>query len=148
LVDIEAEDTGVVLLRFASGALGTIEATTAARPVDLEGSISVLGEHGSVEIGGFAVNRMRTWRFAEETPADGKMLEGFSENPPSVYGFGHVRYIEHVVDCIRNERVALVDGNEGRRSLELITAIYESIETQREVELGVRRPHSKLGRLT
>ena len=61
LVDIEAEDTAVVVLKFRSGALGVIEATTATRPRDLEGSISILGEHGTVEIGGFAVNEMRTW---------------------------------------------------------------------------------------
>jgi len=146
LVDIEAEDTGVVLVRFANGALGTIEATTAARPVDLEGSISVLGEHGSVEIGGFAVNRMRTWKFSKETPDDAAILEKYSENPPNVYGFGHVRYIEHVVDCIRKGRVALVDGLEGRRSLELITAIYESIETDKEVVLNTYPRQCRLGR--
>lgn len=145
LVDIEVEDTGVVLVKFTNGALGIIEATTATRPSDLEGSISVLGEHGSVEIGGFAVNKMNTWKFKQELPEDTDILNKYSENPPSVYGFGHVRYIEHVVDCILNERAALVDGLEGRRSLELITAIYESIETGREVSMRFQPKKCRLG---
>src|SRR5690606_4460771 len=70
LVDIEAEDTAVVLLRFKSGALGVIEATTAVRPKDLEGSLSLLGESGSVEIGGFAVNQMKVWNFLNSEPGD------------------------------------------------------------------------------
>jgi predicted dehydrogenase len=135
LVDIETEDTAVVLLRFRSGALGIIEATTATRPQDLEGSISVLGERGTVEIGGFAVNQMKVWSFDPKASGDDEVLERFSGNPPNVYGFGHSAYYQHVVDCIENDREQLVDGLEGRRSLELISAIYESIETGREVSL-------------
>jgi len=135
LVDIETEDTAVVILKFRSGALGIIEATTAARPADLEGSISILGERGTVEIGGFAVNEMRTWRFEEERPDDKEAVALYSVNPPNVYGFGHQAYYQHVVNCIRFQQPQLVDGLEGRRSLELISAIYESIETAREVPL-------------
>lgn len=135
LVDIESEDTAVVLLKFRSGALGLIEATTATRPKDLEGSISILGEKGTVEIGGFAVNEMKVWQFEQRLPEDDDVMKNFSVNPPNVYGFGHLAYYEHVVDCILNNRQQLVDGLEGRRSLELISAIYESIETGREVAL-------------
>jgi UDP-N-acetyl-2-amino-2-deoxyglucuronate dehydrogenase len=145
LVDIEAEDTAVVLLRFRNGALGVIEATTAARPKDLEGSISILGEGGSVEIGGFAVNEMKVWNFSEPCVADASVMEKYSVNPPSVYGFGHQAYYEHVVDCIRNDQQQLVDGLEGRKSLELISAIYESIETGREVALRFRPNRCRLG---
>ena len=146
LARIEAEDTAVVLLRFRSGALGVIEATTAARPKDLEGSISLLGEGGTVEIGGFAVNEMKTWRFVEARPEDERVMQDYSVNPPNVYGFGHQAYYDHVVDCIRNDRPQLIDGLEGRRSLELITAIYESIETHREVALRFSPRLSRLGR--
>ena len=135
LVNIETEDTAVVVLKFKSGALGVIEATTAARPKDLEGSISMLGENGTVEIGGFAVNEMKAWKFTNPQPGDDEVLTKFSVNPPNVYGFGHQAYYEHVVDCISNKQPHLVDGLEGRRSLELISAIYESIETGREVPL-------------
>jgi predicted dehydrogenase len=145
LVDIEAEDTAVVTLRFRNGALGIIEATTAARPKDLEGSLSVLGELGTVEIAGFAVNEMRTWNFTEEAPGDDEILENYSVNPPNVYGFGHQAYYEHVVDCILNERQHLVDGLEGRKSLELITAIYESIETGLPVEMRFSPKRCRLG---
>lgn len=145
LVDIEAEDTAVVVLRFKSGALGVIEATTATRPRDLEGSISVLGENGTVEIGGFAVNKMSVWSFAKPHADDGAVMEKFSVNPPNVYGFGHQAYYEHVVDCIRNDKQQLVDGLEGRKSLELISAIYESVETGREVNLRFQPSRCRLG---
>jgi UDP-N-acetyl-2-amino-2-deoxyglucuronate dehydrogenase len=145
LVDIEAEDTAVVTLRFSNGALGVIEATTATRPKDLEGSISILGERGSVEIAGFAVNQMKTWSFVEPIAGDQEVMERFSVNPPNVYGFGHQAYYEHVVDCILNRRQHLVDGLEGRRSLELISAIYESIETGKPVSMRFRPSRCRLG---
>lgn len=145
LADIEAEDTAIVTVRFRNGALGVIEATTAARPKDLEGSISVLGETGSVEIAGFAVNEMRTWNFSDKVAGDEEVLEKFSVNPPNVYGFGHQAYYEHVVDCILNDRQHLIDGLEGRKSLELITAIYESIETGLPVDLRFRAKRCRLG---
>jgi predicted dehydrogenase len=145
LVDIEAEDTAVAILRFRNGALGVIEATTAARPKDLEGSISILGESGTVEIGGFAVNEMKVWNFSTPQPDDASVMQRYSVNPPNVYGFGHQAYYEHVVECIRTRKRHLVDGLEGRRSLELINAIYESIETGREVKLRFTPERSRLG---
>jgi predicted dehydrogenase len=145
LVDIETEDTAVVVLRFSSGALGIVEATTATRPKDLEGSISILGEGGTVEIGGFAVNQMKVWEFEQGTPEDEAVVSKYSVNPPNVYGFGHQAYYEHVVDCISNDREQLVDGLEGRKSLELIAAIYESIETGREVSLRFVPRRCRLG---
>jgi UDP-N-acetyl-2-amino-2-deoxyglucuronate dehydrogenase len=145
LVRIEAEDTAVVVLRFCSGALGIIEATTATRPADLEGSISLLGEFGSVEIAGFAVNEIKLWKFAKPIASDEQVMARYSVNPPNIYGFGHQAYYEHVVDCIRNNKQQLVDGLEGRKSLELISAIYESIETGREVRLRFRPSRCRLG---
>lgn len=145
LVEIEAEDTAVVALRFRNGALGLIEATTATRPVDLEGSLSLLGERGTVEIAGFALNHMKTWKFEEMDNRDDEVLERFSVNPPDVYGFGHRAYYDHVIDCLQSGREQLVDGLEGRRSLELISAIYESIETGREVALRFHPKECRLG---
>jgi UDP-N-acetyl-2-amino-2-deoxyglucuronate dehydrogenase len=147
LADIEAEDTAVATLKFASGALGVIEATTATRPVDLEGSLSILGEGGTVEIAGFAVNHMRHWKFVAPQPGDDQVLEKYSVNPPNVYGFGHQAYYDHVVDCILNGKQQLVDGAEGRRSLELITAIYESIASQQPVTFPFRPRFSRLGKV-
>jgi predicted dehydrogenase len=145
LAKIEAEDTAVVTLKFRNGALGVIEATTATRPNDLEGSISILGEGGTVEIAGFAVNKMKTWNFVDTKIGDEAVMEEYSVNPPNVYGFGHQAYYNYVVDCISNNGPHLVDGLVGRKSLELITAIYESIETGKEVFLGFRPKHCKLG---
>jgi UDP-N-acetyl-2-amino-2-deoxyglucuronate dehydrogenase len=145
LVDIEAEDTAVVTLKFKNGALGIIEATTATRPHDLEGSISVLGEKGSVVVGGFAVNQMQTWAFEDVLEGDDEVLEKYSVNPPNVYGFGHQAYYEHVVDCVSHDSQNLVDGLQGRKSIELISAIYESIETGKEVFLRFKPMKCKLG---
>lgn len=145
LVDIEAEDTAVVTLRFANGALGIIEATTATRPKDLEGSISILGEKGTVEIGGFAVNEMKVWNFADPEEGDNEVLTTYSVNPPNVYGFGHKEYYDHVVQSLSEGGANLVDGLQGRRSLELINAIYESIETGKEVSLRFRPNRARLG---
>lgn len=145
LADIEAEDTAVVVLRFMNGALGIIEATTATRPVDLEGSLSILGESGTVEVGGFALNELKVWRFEQESPEDSEVMATHSVNPPDVYGFGHKAYYEHVIDSLRSGRGHLVDGIEGRKSLELISAIYESIETGEEVHLRFHPKECRLG---
>lgn len=145
LVNIEAEDTGVAIVTFRSGAFGLVEATTATRPKDLEGSFSLLGENGTVEIGGFAVNQMKVWNFVDAQADDARVLQECRENPPNVYGFGHVAYLRNVVDTIDNKARSLVDGLEGRKSLELISAIYESIETGREIPLRFQARRARLG---
>lgn len=145
LVDIETEDTGVAIITFSNGAIGVVEATTATRPKDLEGSLSILGEKGSVEIGGFAVNEMKIWNFIDETKDDRKVLSTMKEIPPNVYGFGHDKYLENVCESILHDKKALVDGLEGRKSLELIHAIYESIETGKEVRLKFQPKRCRLG---
>ena len=145
LADVETEDTAVVTLKFKNGALGIVEATTATRPINLEGSISILGETGTVVVGGVAVNEMQTWAFEDEQEGDSSVFEEFSVNPPNVYGFGHQAYYEHVVDCIVKGSANLVDGLQGRKSMELISAIYESAETGKEVFLKFQPKHCRLG---
>jgi predicted dehydrogenase len=146
LVNIEAEDTAVATLKFRNGALGVIEATSASRPKDMEGSLSVLGATGAVEIAGFAVNKIRTWQFSQPAPVDADVMEKFSVNPPNVYGFGHQAYYEHMVEVLAHGAKPLVDGHEGRQSLELIMALYESIASGREVKLPLVVDHCMLGR--
>lgn len=142
---IEAEDTAVVTVKFRNGALGAIEATTATRPTDLEGSLSILGSLGTVEISGFAVNELKVWKFENESPEDQTVLNDYSVNPPDVYGFGHNAYYDHIVESLTQGSPALVDGLEGRRSLELISAIYESIETGQPVSLRFQPSRCRLG---
>ena len=143
LVNIETEDTAVAVLRFTSGALGIIEATTATRPTDLEGSLSVLGENASVVVGGFAVNELQTWNFADEEGSPKK--KKVAEKPPNVYGFGHIAFLEGVIKSIRTGKMSAVDGLEGMKSLMLINAMYESMATGKEVRVFYRPRHLRLG---
>ncbi len=144
LANIEVEDTGVAVLRFQSGALGIIEATTATRPKDLEGSISILGEKGSAVVSGFSMNKLTTWEFSEAEELD-KNMPGPDWDNPDEFAWNHTAYLRDVVECIRNNKKALVDGLEGRKSLELINAIYESSETGKEVFLRFRPKQCRLG---
>ena len=134
---IEAEDSGVALFRFRNGALGAMEVTMLTYPRNLEGSITILGEKGSVKIGGTAVNRVEQWLFSDYDDDD-KLVEGASTNPPNVYGFGHEAYYRNVLAVLRGEARADTDGRAGRKSLELILGIYESARTGREVPLPLQ----------
>lgn len=144
LVNIEAEDTGVAILKFKNGALGILEATTATRPKDLEGSISILGEKGSVEIGGFFINELKTWNFDEIDDMDAEIWDKFS-NVPNETAWNHTQFFKDVLDSLINEKRGLIDGLEGRKSVELINAIYESAETGKEVILRFAPKKCKLG---
>lgn len=144
LAPIETEDTGIAVLKFKSGALGVVEATTCARPKDLEGSVTVMGEKGTVEIAGFAVNQVRHWAFAETLPEDAT-IQVTSTQPPNVYGFGHLDFMKDVIACILENKHSMIDGLEGRRSLELINAIYESVERGKEIFLGFTPKRCRLG---
>jgi UDP-N-acetyl-2-amino-2-deoxyglucuronate dehydrogenase len=144
LVDIECEDTGAAILRFTSGAIGIIEATTATRPKDLEGSISILGEKGSVVIGGFFMNELMTWEFEEKQPIDDVIFANAARNPND-WGYNLGEYLKDVIRAVESNRAGLVDGLEGRKSLELVSAIYESIETGRETTLRFSPRRCKLG---
>lgn len=97
--------------------------------------MSILGEKGTAEVGGFAVNQIQHGRFDDALPSDKEVVEKFSVNPPNVYGFGHQAYYQRVVECLSDRGAALVGGLQGSKSLELISALYESIETGQEVSL-------------
>ncbi len=135
---IEAEDIGAAVLKFRSGAIGVIEVSMLAFPRNLEGSITILGERGSVKIGGTAVNKVDLWQFAEYDDDD-KAIETAATNPPTVYGFGHLGYYQNVAAVLRGEARPDTDGRGGRKSLELILGIYESARTGREVPLPLVR---------
>jgi UDP-N-acetyl-2-amino-2-deoxyglucuronate dehydrogenase len=144
LVNIEAEDTGIAILKFRNGALGVIEATTATRPKDLEGSISILGEKGSVEISGFFMNELKTWNFSELDEMDLDIWDKYARVPDEA-AWNHTEFFKDVLKSLNGEARALIDGLEGRKSVELINAIYESNETGREVFLRFSPQKCKLG---
>jgi UDP-N-acetyl-2-amino-2-deoxyglucuronate dehydrogenase len=136
---IESEDSGVAILRFRNGALGAIEVTMLTYRRNMEGSITVLGERGTVKVGGTALNRIETWDF-EQYDDDDREAEALrnAADPLSVYGSGHRPYYDNVVRVLRGEQKPGTDGREGRKSLELILGIYESQRTAREVSLPLR----------
>jgi UDP-N-acetyl-2-amino-2-deoxyglucuronate dehydrogenase len=134
---IEAEDSGVAALKFRSGALGSILVTMLTFPKNLEGSITILGEKGTAKVGGTAVNKVEHWSFADYDDDD-KVVDQAATNPTSVYGFGHEGYYRNVVAALRGHERPDTDGRGGRKSLELILAIYESARTNRDVALPLK----------
>jgi len=134
---IETEDSGVAILRFRSGALGVIEVTMLTYPQNMEGSLTILGEKGTVKIGGMAVNKVEHWQFADEDPDD-EVARALDSNPPNVYGFGHEGYYRNVLAVLRGDAKPDTDGRAGRKSLELILGIYESAKTGCDVPLPLR----------
>ena len=132
--NIEVEDTGVVSIRWRTGALGSMNVTMLAYPKNYEGSITILGERGTVRIGGVAVNRIEHWEFADSRPEDAG-IEAASYETTSVYGFGHPAYYENVIASLRGEASPETDGREGLHSLEILIATYLSARDGRRVAL-------------
>jgi UDP-N-acetyl-2-amino-2-deoxyglucuronate dehydrogenase len=130
----EAEDTASVSLLFADGAIGSVNATMLTYPKNFEGSVTILGEKGTVKIGGVAINRIDHWEFAEYDDDD-KIIEQCNYTPPNIYGFGHQPYYENVFAAIRGDAVPGTDGRTGRKSLEIILAAYKSAREGIRVEL-------------
>ena len=122
---IEAEDSGVMGLRLRSGGLASINVTMLTHGQNFEGSITVLGEHGTVRLGGMAVNTIEHWAFAQPQPHDEAVRQA-NYSTPSVYGHGHPLYYANVLDTLQGRAHAEVDGYEGLRSLEVIIAAYRS----------------------
>jgi len=132
--DIEVEDTGVLNVKWRNGALGSMSVTMLTYPQNLEGSITILGEKGTVRIGGVAVNEIQTWQFADERYYDVQIKEA-NYQTTSVYGFGHPLYYRNVVDVMRGKAEPETDGREGLKSLELLVAAYMSARDGQTVGL-------------
>ena len=132
--DIEVEDTGVLNVKWRNGALGSMSVTMLTYPKNLEGSITILGENGTVRIGGVAVNDIQHWNFDEEKDYDQQVKEANYETT-SVYGFGHPLYYKNVIDVLHGECEPETDGREGLKSLELLIAAYLSARDGKTVSL-------------
>jgi UDP-N-acetyl-2-amino-2-deoxyglucuronate dehydrogenase len=131
---IEVEDTGVACIRWRSGALGSVNVTMLTHGKNFEGSLTVIGEKGTVRLGGVAVNEIQHWEFAEPDEDDRKIRDA-SYQTSSVYGFGHPLYYDNVIRALRGEARPDTDGREGLRSLELLIGIYLSARDGRPVGL-------------
>ena len=132
--DIEVEDSGVAAIRWRSGAMGTLNVTMLTYPQNLEGSITILGEKGTVRVGGVAVNEIQHWEFADQRPEDATIRQA-SYATTSVYGFGHPLYYDNVIQTLRGEAEPETDGREGLKSLELLIGLYLSARDGRRVAL-------------
>lgn len=132
--DIQVEDTGVMNIRWRSGALGSMNVTMLTYPSNLEGSITILGEKGTVRVGGVAVNEIQHWQFADEQDYDHEIASSSYETS-SVYGFGHPLYYANVLDTLFDGREPETDGREGLKSLELLIATYLSARDGKVISL-------------
>lgn len=132
--DIEVEDSGVLNVRWRTGALGSVAVTMLTYPKNLEGSITIIGEKGTARIGGVAVNEMQIWDFAEPCDYD-SALNAASYETTSVYGFGHPLYYQNVIDALRGDAEAETDGREGLKSLEVLIAAYISARDRKTISL-------------
>jgi UDP-N-acetyl-2-amino-2-deoxyglucuronate dehydrogenase len=133
---IEAEDTGCAILHFTSGAIATINVTMLAFPKNFEGSITVLGERGTVRIGGVAINKIEKWEF-EDYDDDDRIITESNYQPPNIYGFGHLPYYQNVIHSLLGLAQPNTDGRDGRKSVEIIQAIYQSAKEGRKITLPI-----------
>jgi UDP-N-acetyl-2-amino-2-deoxyglucuronate dehydrogenase len=123
--NIEVEDTGVLNIKWRNGAMGSMNVTMLTYPENFEGSITILGEKGTVKVGGVAVNKIQHWDFEDTKEYDATIKEASYETT-SVYGFGHSLYYKNVIDVFRGAAMQETDGREGLRSLEVLIAAYLS----------------------
>lgn len=135
---IEAEDVGIALVKFKNGVYGIIEGTTDIYPKNLEETLYLFGEKGTVKAGGQSVNCIEEWRFADTLDDPEAVKRQFAENPPNVYGFGHTPLYADMIDAIENDREPYVNGEAGRRALELVLAIYKSAAEGKAVKLPLK----------
>ena len=131
---LEAEDVGMAVIKFKNGAIGTIEGTTNVFPKNLEETLYIFGENGTVKIGGTSTNNIDVWDFAVETEED-QENKGLEEETSNVYGNGHTSLFADVMDAIENDRKPYVDAVAGRNALEVVLSIYKSQKTAAHVKL-------------
>ena len=132
---IEAEDLGIALVKFKNGSYGIIEGTTNIYPQNLEESLYLFGEKGTVKVGGQSVNKIDVWRFSDSLDNSENIIKEFGENPPNIYGFGHTSLYADMISAIKDNREPYVNGEAGRRALELVLAIYKSSKEKRAIKL-------------
>ncbi len=136
---IDAEDIGLALVKFANGSYGIIEGTTNIYPKNLEETLYIFGEKGTVKAGGKSVNLIEEWQFADNLDNSEEVKEKHNENPPNVYGFGHKPLYADVIDAIKNGRQPYITAADGRNALELVLAIYKSAAEGKSIKLPLNK---------
>lgn len=134
---METEDVGMAVIKFSNGAVGTIEGTVNVYPKNLEETLYLFGEKGTVKLGGKATNNIDIWNFADEIEGDSKN-KGLEEAASNVYGNGHTSLYKDFIDAVRNDRKPYIDAVAGRNAVELILAIYKSSATGEPVKLPLK----------
>lgn len=132
--DIQAEDFGAILIRFKNGSIGIVEGSACIYPKNLEETLSIFGEKGTVCIGGLAVNRIETWKFSEQHYNEVAITSLDDEDPDTVYGKGHTPLYRDMIEAIRSDREPLIDGEEGKKAMQIILAAYKSQKTGQAVK--------------
>ena len=132
---IDAEDIGMALVKFSNGSYGIIEGTTNIYPRNLEETLYIFGEKGTVKAGGKSVNLIEEWQFADNLDNADEVKQNYFENPPNVYGFGHKPLYKDVIEAIENDRQPYVTAVDGRNALELVLAIYKSAAEGKSIKL-------------
>ena len=132
---IEAEDFGIAMIRFSNGTYGIVEGTTDIYPRNLEETLYLFGEKGTVKAGGQSVNKIEEWRFSDALDQAEDVIAEFGENPPNIYGFGHTPLYADMIDAIQKDHEPYVNGIEGKKTLELVLAIYKSAAEKGFVKL-------------
>ena len=132
---LEAEDLGMAIVKFSNGSYGLIEGTTNVYPKNLEETLYIFGETGTAKAAGTSDNIIEEWSFADGLDDPEHVKATYAENPPNVYGFGHTPLYADVIEAIQNHRKPYVTGEDGKRALEIVLAIYKSAAEHRPVQL-------------
>jgi len=127
--DIDAEDFGAMIIRFKNGAIGIVEGSACVYPKNLEETLSIFGEKGTVCIGGLAVNKIEAWRFGDNKDSEEEILMHQEDDPDTVYGFGHIPLYKDMIDAINSGREPLINGEQGMKGMKIILAAYKSQKT-------------------
>ena len=135
---IEGEDCAAVIIRFKNGAIGIIEGSACVFPHNLEETLNIFGEKGTVCLGGIALNHIEVWKFGDGLDDETQVMREYGENPDNVYGFGHALLFADMIHAIRENRAPAIDGEEGKKALEIILAAYKSVKAGMPVQLPLK----------
>ena len=141
MAKIQCEDIALIIFKFKNKKTAIMEATTAMRPKNIEGSLSIMGSKGSAKIGGFALNKFDYYNISKKID-----YIKYETNPNSVYGFGHVKFYKHVLNSIKKNKKSEFEASEAIKTVKMINAIYKSVEMKKEIFFNENLDSKKLGK--